>query len=104
MEKVKEERKKKKQLYRKNNLTKAKLEKAQRQQGIESYLSLRLDRYYEKVRKEQEERKLLRHKLNAPHVMSPSRKREEKIRRREKQEDSHSIWRAQKRKHTKARK
>ena len=104
LEKVKEERKKKKQLYRKNNLAKAKLEEAQRQQGIESNLRLRLDRYYEKVRKEQEERKLLRHKLNAPHVMSPSRKREEKIRRREQQEDSHSIWRAQKRKHRNARK
>lgn len=104
LEKVKEERKKKKQLYRKNNLAKAKLEEAQRQQGIESHLRLRLDRYYEKVRKEQEERKLFRHKLNAPHVMSPSRKREEKIRRREQQEDSHSIWRTQKRKHRKAQK
>ena len=59
----------------------------------------RLRRYYEKVEKEQDERRLMRKMLEQAHVLSPSRKREEKIHRRERQEDTHAVWREQKNKH-----
>lgn len=64
----------------------------------------RLRRYYEKVEKEQDERRLMRKMLEQAHVLSPSRKREEKIHRRERQEYTHAVWREQKCKHKKARK
>lgn len=100
----KKERKQKKRLYREKKLATAKLEEAQRQQEIEAHLCLRLERYNEKIKEEQETRKILREKLSQPHVLSPPRKREEKIRRLRRQDDTHAVWREQKRKHRKPRK
>ena len=102
--KTRHERKEKNKVYHETELAKAELEEARRQKNLEAYHSQRVQRYYEKVWKEQEERKFFLNELKKPHVMSPSHKREEKIRRREQQEDSHSIWRAQKRKQRKAQK
>lgn len=101
-EKTKQSREEKKRLYRKAELEKAKVEEEQRKQDIEAYHRLRLERYYEKVRKEQDERRLMRNALKQAHVLSPSEKREEKIRRRQQQEDTHAVWREQKRKQKEA--
>ena len=89
-------------LFRSAELEKAKVEEEQRKQDIEAYHRLRLERYYEKVRKEQDERRLMRNALKQAHVLSPSEKREEKIRRRQQQEDTHAVWREQKRKQKEA--
>ena len=97
-EKTKQSREEKKRLYRKAELEKAKVEEEQRQREIEAYHRLLLERYYEKVRKEQDQRRLMRNVIKQAHVLSPSRKREEKIRRRQQQEDTHAVWREQKRK------
>lgn len=103
-EKEKKQRKEKKRLYREKKLAKADLENAQQQQELQEHRCLLAKRYLQKVAAEQDCRRLSLKELSQPHVLSPCRKREEKIRRREQQDETHAVWRAQKRKQRRSRK
>ena len=72
-------------------------EQEEKQAELEAYRAKRAELYEAQVRKEQENRKLAMIAIGQAHVLSPSKKREAKLRRRERQEESHRVWRAQKR-------
>lgn len=82
--------------YEKCRKKKSKEEEEERVCQLAEFHTLRLQRYFEGAKKEQERRRLNLMSLSQPRILSPTKKREKKIRRRQEQEEQHAIWKAKK--------
>jgi hypothetical protein len=78
---------------RKKNM---KEEAEERLRQLAEFHTLRLQRYFEGAKKEQERRRQNLMSLSQPRILSPTKKRKKKIRRRQEQEEQHAIWKAKK--------
>lgn len=94
---AKRERKERQKRLREQQRQDRDREQEEKQAELEAYRAKRTELYEAQVRKEQENRKLAMNAIVQAHVLSPSKKREEKLRRLERQEETHRVWRAQKR-------
>lgn len=96
---AKRQRKERQRRLREHQRQERDREQEEKQAELEAYRAKRTELYEAQVRKEQENRKLAMNAIRQAHVLSPSKKREAKLRRLERQEESHRVWRAQKRNH-----